>query len=62
MYPVLNPNSVLYLVSPEADIVDPFPLPPVPFFSRDIEPPVVATFKTDIALRPPNELGDPGAD
>jgi hypothetical protein len=52
----------LYLVSPEADIVDPFPLPPVAFFSRDIEPPVVATFKTDIALRPPNELGDPGAD
>ena len=59
---MLKPNSVLYLGSPDVDTVDNFPLPPVEFSSRDNEPPVAVTLSTDMVRRPPENVGEPGAD
>ena len=61
---MLNPNSVLYRGRPEAETVVPLllPLPPVAFFSRDSDPPVLATFITDMARRPPRKVGESGAE
>ena len=61
-YPVPNPNSVLYLGRPDEETEEtfPLPLPPVAVFSRDNEPPVLATFITDIVRRPPKYVGEPG--
>ena len=62
-HPVLNPNSVLYLGSPDDETVDILPLPPVEFLSRDSEPPVDVTFNTDIVRRLlPKNVGESGAD
>jgi hypothetical protein len=53
---------VLYLGRPEVETVDSFPLPPVEFLSRDNDPPVAVTFNTDMVRRPPENVGEPGAD
>ena len=60
--PVLKPNSVLYLGRPEVDTVDSLPLPPVEVWSRANEPPVAVTLRTDMVRRPPEKVGEPGAD